>query len=553
MGQIIFFVGNGKFFLENTQGGKLTYLYFEGKDGDKQILAKPSDPRFRIENLDLQKNVIEGYDINQDASKMLVIVSNTDLEQGNYVFVLDLKNNLQQIGVLKNLNSAYWDILDSDKLYSIEQEKEDSNRKLYEYDFASSDFSKKLLAEANEEYPYLKISTEGRNHRYISLLNFDQKKVIAKNRKTGVQNEVFETNKDKKDSASILEIEGKILYFITGDNYPFGYITESNIQNQDSTNPSFENSKPRPQNIQGSFNNKLKDIVSTSNNLLVANYSNEAFDIVKIFDKEGRFLQELNLPKDASYSLYWNSYTNKLNIYSTSYTQTKKVYEVDLVNNKFEPKVINSSKAHPDLQNIPIKAELKSCQFLNKESLKLGDQTINGIPIVVISKDKESIKVPGQKFILANYAGFNTNNIAPEGTRSPFSIIKAVEEDVIVVIGGARGGSEYGNDWRKVSLDRHEVFEDVLAQITWICDNYENPEISLSGRSNGGLTNLGVYFYTLLNNSDGRYDRQLNAIKKVVVGVPVTDLSELLYSYKTQTSVPWKKEYGDPDDLKQWE
>ena len=202
-------------------------------------------------------------------------------------------------------------------------------------------------------------------------------------------------------------------------------------------------------------------------------------------------------------------------------------------------------------QKVQTTAQLNHAPFLNGENVTIEGQKIEGVPMVVISDPN----IKNEKVSIVNldvYAGFGINHLTAEN--SPLSsLAEAIKNGTVIILGGPRGGNEYGERWGEISLNREESYQDVLAQLTWISQNYPNARISLTGDSNGGLTVMGSFLYGILNNQNGQYDKALEKLSKIAIRNSVTDLSALLYTFEPPVSLAWQvAEDGNPSDRKQW-
>lgn len=189
---------------------------------------------------------------------------------------------------------------------------------------------------------------------------------------------------------------------------------------------------------------------------------------------------------------------------------------------------------------------------MNGENVTIEGQKIKGVPMVFVSdptiKNENILNVD-----LNVYAGFGINHLTAENIPLS-SLAKIIQSRTALILGGPRGGVEYGERWGKINLNREESYRDVLALLTQISQNYPNAQISLTGGSNGGLTVMGSFLYGLLNNQNGQYDQALKKLNRILIRNSVTDLSSLLYTFNPEVSLAWQvAEDGNPNDPKQWQ
>ena len=112
----------------------------------------------------------------------------------------------------------------------------------------------------------------------------------------------------------------------------------------------------------------------------------------------------------------------------------------------------------------------------------------------------------------------------------------------VYVVANIRGGGEYGPSWHRAALqeNRHRAYEDFAAVGRDLVARgvTSRPHLGCEGRSNGGL---------LVGNMLTHYPEVYGAVS---CGVPLLDMRRYT---KLSAGYSWIAEYGDPDDVDQWQ
>ncbi|NGX62614.1 MAG: Prolyl endopeptidase [Candidatus Anoxychlamydiales bacterium] len=265
---------------------------------------------------------------------------------------------------------------------------------------------------------------------------------------------------------------------------------------------------------------------------IVCSYFENCSSALKIFDYSGNFIKDIELPTKGSIVLSHDAIstideenTNEVIFAYTDFTTPLAIFSYDISSSKLN----TLFKPSLNTENAKSRFTTKQVFFESK------DKTL--IPMFITYKD--DIKLDGNKeTLMTGYGGFNIP-LTPCFSSLYYSFL---ELGGIFVLVNLRGGSEYGDNWHDMGKleNKQNVFDDFIAAAEYLIDNsYTNPKkLAITGRSNGGLL-VGA---TMLQRPD--------LFKAVVGGVGVYDM---LKFHKFTIGWYWKYNYGNPDDINDFE
>jgi len=213
--------------------------------------------------------------------------------------------------------------------------------------------------------------------------------------------------------------------------------------------------------------------VTIAGQVLVSEYMQNAVSKSFIYNLNGRFLFEMNLPGLGTLAGFSGKKNENTAFYGfTSFTYPLTVFKYNVVKNSSE------IYTRPEIGFNPEDYEVKQVFYSSK------DQTT--IPLFIVHK--KGIFLDGKNpVLLYGYGGFNVS-MTP-GFRS--SRLVFLENGGIYAIANLRGGGEYGEDWHKAGIkDRKQnVFDDFIAAAEYLIqEKYTSKDhLAISGGSNGGL------------------------------------------------------------------
>lgn len=261
------------------------------------------------------------------------------------------------------------------------------------------------------------------------------------------------------------------------------------------------------------------DFVSMVNDQLVVAYMKDAHNNLKIFDKNGKFMREIELPTIGSVNgLSGRRKDNEMFFGFTSFVYPFSAFRYDFTNDEVD------LFRKPEVDFDPNLYETKQVFCPSKDGTK--------IPVFITHK--KGLKLNGDNpTILYGYGGFNVS-LTPY-----FSISRLAWMDVggVFAVANLRGGAEYGEDWHKAGMleKKQNVFDDFIACSEWLIDaKYTSrKKLAIMGGSNGGLLVAACML------------QRPELFGAVVAQVPVTDM---LRYHKFTVGRYWVPEYGNAEE-----
>jgi prolyl oligopeptidase len=256
--------------------------------------------------------------------------------------------------------------------------------------------------------------------------------------------------------------------------------------------------------------------VSFVNNQFAANYLKDAYTQVRIFDKKGKFIRNVELPGIGTATGFGGKRKDKETFYNfSSFTTPPTIFRYDMQTGKSE--VFRESKVDFNRNDY----EVKQVFYSSKDGTR--------VPMFIVHK--KGIKLDGTNpTLLYGYGGFNIN-LTPS-----FSVSRLVwmEAGGIYAVPNLRGGAEYGEEWWKggIKLKKQNVFDDFIAAAEYLIANkYTQPsKLAISGGSNGGLL-VGA----TLNQRPELFGAAL----------PAVGVMDMLRFQKFTIGWAWTSDYGD--------
>ena len=209
------------------------------------------------------------------------------------------------------------------------------------------------------------------------------------------------------------------------------------------------------------------------NHQFVLTYLEDARSRVKVFDHQGSFIRDVDLPSIGSVRGFGGKRQDTETFYGfTSFTTPTTIYRHDLVTGE------STLYQRPQVDFTPDDYETHQVFFSSQD----------GTRIPMFLTHKKGMSLDGQNpTLLYGYGGFGIS-LTPG-----FSISNLVwlEMGGIYAVPNLRGGGEYGEDWHLAGtkLNKQAVFDDFIAAAEWlIAHKYTTPhKLAIMGGSNGGL------------------------------------------------------------------
>ncbi|MCX6286291.1 MAG: prolyl oligopeptidase family serine peptidase [Bacteroidetes bacterium] len=233
--------------------------------------------------------------------------------------------------------------------------------------------------------------------------------------------------------------------------------------------------KPSPENWKTVIPERedVLESVDLCGNVLLSTYMQNAVSKAYIYNLEGKFLHEMNLPGLGTLAGFNSKKGDNTAFFGyVSFTFPLTVYKYDVVKN------ISKIYTRPETGINPDDFEVKQVSFCSKDKTTIQMFIIH----------RKGISLNGKNpALLYGYGGFNVS-MTPG-----FSISRLLflQSGGVYAIPNIRGGGEYGEEWHKAGIKekKQNVFDDFIAAAEYLFkENYTNPrKLAVMGGSNGGL------------------------------------------------------------------
>lgn len=308
---------------------------------------------------------------------------------------------------------------------------------------------------------------------------------------------------------SFIDNEGSRFLFQTDLNAPRSRVVAIDIANSDRSN--WQEIIPQSaETLQG---------VNVLNHQLVAAYLKDAQSQVRVFDLQGQFIRDVELPGIGSAGGFGGKQDDTETFYSfTSFTTPSTIYRYDLTTGT------STLFRQPQVDFNPQDYETRQVFYKSKD----GTQ----VPMFIVHK--KGLKLDGNNpTLLYGYGGFGIS-LTPSFS---VSLLVWMEMGGVYALPNLRGGGEYGEDWHQAGMKhkKQNVFDDFIAAAEWLIHNqYTSPnKLAISGGSNGGLL-VGA----CMTQRPDLFGAAL----------PDVGVMDMLRFHKFTIGWAWTSEYGSPDN-----
>ena len=259
---------------------------------------------------------------------------------------------------------------------------------------------------------------------------------------------------------------------------------------------------------------------------LLAEYQKNVISQLKLFDIDGKLLNEVPLPGIGTVAGIGGQWDRDEVFFGfQSFTVPPATYRMDLASNAKQPSLWEKVEA-PSVDSSAY--EVNQVWYSSKDGTR--------IPMFLVYK--KGLRRGKNPTLLIGYGGFNIN-LAPTFTRTAYLWM---EKGGIYAVANLRGGGEFGEDWHRAGMmeKKQNVFDDFIAAAQYlVTEKYtDSNHLAIQGGSNGGLL-MGA---ALTQRPD--------LYKAVVCQVPLLDM---LRYQNFQIAKLWIPEYGSADDPQQFE
>ena len=365
---------------------------------------------------------------------------------------------------VKDSSGFYYSRYDKPKA-DKEMQELNLGQKVYFHKLGQSQSQDKLIYqdEENPEYGFGATVTE--DGRYLILINWvgtdDRYRVLYQDLEDQTSDKISVLIDEFKNEYSLLGNQGSKLYFKSDLNAPKKCILTIDLA-----------ADRAPQVVVPEAADSIESASIVGDSLIVS-YLQDAKSQVKVFDLNGKFVRDVELPGIGTARGFGGKRDQQETFYSfSSFNRPPSSYRYDLATGKSE--LVRSAKVDFN----PDDYEVQQVFFKSKDGTK--------IPMFI--SHKKGLELDGTNpTLLYGYGGFNIS-LTPS-----FSIsrLQWMEMGGIYAMVNLRGGGEYGKAWHKAGTktNKQNVFDDFIAAAEYLIDKrYTSQQhLGIQGRSNGGL------------------------------------------------------------------
>ncbi|MEB3883331.1 prolyl oligopeptidase family serine peptidase [Lyngbya sp. CCY1209] len=338
----------------------------------------------------------------------------------------------------------------------------------------------------------------------------DPKNLIFYKDLTRWESPVVELISDFEAEYSFIDNEGSLFWFKTDLDAPRGRVIAIDIDAETRTE------------IIPEVNETLEG-VGTLNNQFVTDYLKDARSQIKIFNLDGSFVREVELPEIGSAGGFGGKRSDTETFYSfTSFTTPSTIYRYNMVTGE------TTLYRRPTVDFDPEDYETHQV-FYN---------SADGTTVPMFVTHKRGIEFDGNNpTILYGYGGFGVS-LTPS-----FSVSRLVwlEMGGVYAVANLRGGGEYGEEWHQagMKLNKQNVFDDLIAAAEWLIDKKytASGKLAIMGGSNGGLL-VGA---CMIQRPD-----------LFGAALPAVGVMDMLRFPKFTIGWAWTSDYGSPEDKEEF-
>ncbi len=267
--------------------------------------------------------------------------------------------------------------------------------------------------------------------------------------------------------------------------------------------------------------NVLQNINISKENIVVE-YIEDVKSILKIYDFNGKYIKNIELPGIGSVSsISANREDNFIFYKFSSYINPGTIYKYSFKSDKNE---------------IFYKTQFKGLNLDNYAINQVFYKSKDGTEIPMFIVHKKDIELNGNNPAwLYGYGGFSIS-LSPS-----FDVRRLLwlEQGGVFAVANIRGGGEYGEKWHKqgILMNKQNVFDDFIAAAEYLIDKkYTNSDLlAIQGGSNGGLL-------------VGAVTNQRPELFKVAL--PAVGVMDMLRYHKFTIGKAWASDYGLPTESK---
>jgi prolyl oligopeptidase len=512
--------GNRYFYFKNDGLQNQSVLYtLTSLDGEPRVLI---DPNTLSEDGTI---ALSGIAISDDGNRMAYGLSTSgsdwqewkvrDVETGD-----DLSDHLKWV----KFSGASWTTDNQGFFYSRYDEPNDATKledinyyhKLYYHKLGTDQSDDQLIYHRPDQKEWMFNGSVTEDGHYLIIYvsqGTDPKNLVFYKDLQTPDSPIVELISEFEANFSLIDNDGSIFWVQTDLDAPRSRVIAIDIHN-----PGRENW----QEIIPQAEETLED-VGVLNNQFVADYLKDARSSIKIFDLNGAFVREVELPGIGSAGGFGGKrYDTETFYVFTSFTTPATIYRYDMVTGE------RSLFRQPTVDFDPTQYETRQVFYRSKD----------GTQVPMFITHKKGLTLDGNNpTYLYGYGGFNVS-LTPS-----FSISNLVwmEMGGVYAIPNLRGGGEYGEDWHQggIKLNKQNVFDDFISAAEWLIENkYTRPQkLAIGGGSNGGLL-VGACM-----------TQRPDLFRAALPSVGVLDM---LRFHKFTIGWAWCSDYGSPENSEEF-
>ncbi|CAD5970589.1 prolyl oligopeptidase family serine peptidase [Planktothrix agardhii] len=510
--------GNRYFYFKNDGLQNQSILYvLDSLDAEPEVLL---DPNILSDDGTV---ALSGISISEDGNLMAYGLSTSGSDWQEWkVRDINTKEDLSDHLKWVKFSGASW-IHDHQGFYYSRYDQPQEGKPLEEINYFQKLYYHRLGTDQSEdtliyerpdhkEWGFNGFVTEDGKYLIISVWKgTESKNLVFYQDLTQTNAEVIELISEFEASYSFIDYQGDIFWFTTDLDASRSRVIAIDINTKIPT----EIIPEAPETLEG---------VNILNNQFIADYLKDAHTQMKIFNLDGSFVREIELPGIGSVGGFGGKRYDAETFYSyTSFTAPNTIYRYNLITG--ESTIYRQAQVdfNPD----------------DYETQQIFYPSKHGTLIPMFITAKKGVELNGNNpTILYGYGGFNIS-LTPS-----FSISRLVwlEMGGVYAIANLRGGGEYGENWHQAGtkLKKQNVFDDFICAAEWLIENrYTSAEkLAIMGGSNGGLL-VGA---CMIQRPD-----------LFAAVLPAVGVLDMLRFHKFTIGWAWCSDYGSPENPEEFQ
>ncbi len=259
--------------------------------------------------------------------------------------------------------------------------------------------------------------------------------------------------------------------------------------------------------------------VTLVHDLFVANYLQDARSRIRILDKAGALVRDVEVPGIGSVFGFDGKQKERETFYAfTGFTSAGTIFHYDLETG------LSKVFRKPDVDFDPEAYTTEQVFYPSKDGTRIP---------MFISYKKGLERNGDTPTYLYGYGGFNI----PMTPAFSISNLVWMEMGGIYAQASLRGGGEYGKDWHDGGrlLNKQNCFDDFISAAEWLIENSytQTSRLAIGGGSNGGL---------LVGAALTQRPELFGAC------LPAVGVMDMLRFHKFTIGWAWTSDYGSPDE-----